>query len=680
MAIFSGLIALLGVSGFAGAVTIFGLSPALSAAIIGIGRAVLYSAISGALAPKAKVPRQQVQAVVNQGLSPRIRAYGQVKLGGVRAFFEAKAGVLYQVVVCHHGPLSSVIGWEVDGRRVSVDADGDVAAGRQAGFMRMVADIDGVRGGVWPAITAAFPTLWDASHSLQGQSTFYVRMRLPKLSRLSKVFPRQAQTTVQLIARGSSVLDVRTGVTGYSDNAALAIHDYLTHPDGYRVPVSRIDQASFSDFANRCDEAVVRKSGSTERRYRIGGYYSLEDQPKDTLARMLLTCDGQLYIDADGKIAIMGGAWSTPDVTIYPDDIYSMTISDGTDPFTDFNILKGNYVDPANSYQETECAELRDDVALLTQETRVETVEADMVPSPRQMQRLLKIIRAKRLRRYTGTIETNLVGLKLRFPKGDGIHTFRIVNPELSIDAIFEVTSHNYSIAEKRCVIGIASIENPYEWDAATEEGIAPRDVVDMDVLPDVVPTPTGLTLAQEIVRFDQQSQAVRIVAQVDPAPYDALQVEMQYRDSTDPAAGWQAMIVARESDRGYSAVLDDQHAYQVRARWIVEDDWSPVQTITTVANPVLPAVPTAFAGVVAGADVNLSWTNASAGFYQTRVFRSVTNDFAASVLVASVSGVAGQVSRYTDTPGPGTWRYWVRTVNPSLVTSLTAGPVTITV
>src|SRR5690606_20597900 len=104
------------------------------------------------------------------------------------------------------------------------------------------------------------------------------------------------------------------------------------HADGWNIPAARLNSASWASFAALCDEAVPLASGGTEPRYRVGGYYSLTEPLKDVTARMLATCDGQVYEDADGNIGILGGAWSEPDVTITAEDILSIEMDDGFDP------------------------------------------------------------------------------------------------------------------------------------------------------------------------------------------------------------------------------------------------------------------------------------------------------------------------------------------------------------
>ena len=106
MAIFTFFVAQL--APLTGSLTIFGLSPAVSAAIISAGRAALWS-IAGAALSQPKVPRQQVQATLSQTDGPRIRAYGRNLLGGQRAFFEAHSDHLHQIIVAHHGQVHVLI-------------------------------------------------------------------------------------------------------------------------------------------------------------------------------------------------------------------------------------------------------------------------------------------------------------------------------------------------------------------------------------------------------------------------------------------------------------------------------------------------------------------------------------------------------------------------------------------
>ncbi|RMC37489.1 hypothetical protein [Paracoccus alkanivorans] len=689
----------------AGAFSLFGLSPAVTNAIFTIGRSALWS-LAGAALNQPDIPRQKVMATLSQTDGARIRAYGRNLLGGQRAFFEASGGRLHQVVVVHHGQVSGLIDIWVDGEKVETGAtpaivdgggrinryltvyfrDGSGNGGDYAGVYNTGDsgnDLD------WGDLTEVFPDLWTPQHRLEGQATYYAVLGDPADEDFQEYFPKGPHTNVQVEVLGSVVSDL-SGTPVYSENAGLCIRDLLTHADGWNIPAARLNSASWASFAALCDEAVPLASGGTEPRYRMGGYYSLTEPLKDVTARMLATCDGQVYEDADGNIGILGGAWSEPDVTITAEDILSIEMDDGFDPRKSYNVLKGSFTSPDHAYQSTPVEEIRDEAALLTQERRVDSLPLDMCPSGTQLQRLMKIKFAKDRRTHVGTMRTNLVGLKARFPKGDGIHTIRVqAADEFGLDGVFEVTSHSFSIPDGFCEIGIASIDNPYPWDAATEEKPLPPGVNDLGK-PDHLPPPMdGITLTQESVRLTSGVTGVRIVLRVNDPGRDDLELRAQVAEGVqsaqDPNAGWAEMSVA--GYRAQTGILDDGQTYTVRLRWKRKifqpgSDWGLAGTLTVTANPTPPAPPSQFGAMVTGSDVYLDWINPAADFYRTRIYRNTVSDFGTAIVVEpNVAGLEGQPANYTDEGlAPGTYYYWATTVNPSSVESTPAGPETVTI
>lgn len=620
------------------------------------------------------VPRQQVQATLTQTDGPRIRAYGRNLMGGQRAFFEADDGQLYQIVVMHHGQVDGLIRFWWDSEPVTFDpGTGEVERYKYNWFR----DGSG-NGGDYPEVMATFPTLWTAAHRLQGQATFCTRFGDPSDEDFAKVFPKGPYTAVQAEVRASRVRNM-AGDLVYSENAGLCIRDLMTHPEGWNIPLAKLNAESWGAFAALCAEAVPLASGGSEPRYRLSGFYSLDDALKDVTARMLATCDGQIYETADGDIGILGGAWSEPDVTITDDDILSIDMQDGYDPFTSYNVLRGNFVSPAHSYQPTEVEPIRDEAALVTQPERSEQFDVDMCPSGPQLQRLMKIRNAKDRREHIGTIRTNLVGLKARFPKGNGLHTIRISSEDLS--GVFEVTSHVFSIPDGFCEIGIASIENPYGWSAADEKPLPPS-VEDLETPDHSIAPPSNPLVVQQIVTVSGDVTGVKGVVTVDNPGRASLALQAQVAQGNHAAdstsALWTEMAAANY--RGETGVLDDGVQYTIRVRWRGRGDWIVAGVITVVANPTAPPAPTTFSAIRAGGVTSLDWRNAPSGFHRTQILRNTVNNSATATAIQSVAGVAGQVSSYDDpVTGTGTRWYWARTINPSGVPSAYAGPVSVT-
>ena len=660
--------------GFAGSLSILGMSPAVTAAVISVGRSLSWSLASAALT-RQKVPSQQVQATLSQTDAPRVRGYGRLLLGGQRAFFEAKDGRLHQIVVCHHGRVDGLIRFWWDGEPVVTDPNGEVQRYKHNYFR----DGSGV-GGDYEDVLEEFPALWTTAHRLQGQATFYTRFGDPSDEDFAKVFPKGPYTVVQAEVRGSRVRNL-AGDLVYSENAGLCIRDLMTHADGWNISLARLDDASWNRFAVTCAEAVPLAAGGTEPRYRLCGTYALEDALKDVTARMLATCDGQIYETAEGKIGILGGAWSEPDVTITAADILSIEMQDGFDPFADYNVLNGSFISPAHKYQSTPVMDLRDETALLTQEERAEQIDVDMCPSGSQLQRLMKIKWAKDHREHIGVIRTNLVGLKARWPKGDGLHTIRIrAQDEFGLDGIFEVTSHVFSIPDGYCEIGIASIANPYGWTAAEEKPLPPA-VEDLETPDHTIAPPANPIVVQQIISVSGGVQGVKLVVSVDNPGRASLELQAQYAPGSlaaDANAVWTNMAAANY--RAETGVLNDGQQYTVRVKWRGRGDWIVAGVVTVVANPVQPAAPTGLTATATGGQVALDWINAPANYYRTQIYRNTTTSFGTATLIATVAGVAGKVSDYVDTPGgTGARRYWAVTINPSGIQSTPAGPVTVT-
>lgn len=647
----------------------------IGAAIIAVGQAVAWS-LASAVLMRSKVDRQQVQATLTQTDQPRIRAYGRNLMGGVRAFFDAKDDELHQIVVFHHGQVDGLIRFWWDGDPQEYGLEGRFKSYKHAYFR----DGSGV-GGDYDRVLDAFPDLWTPEHRLQGQATFMAHFGDPSDEDFAKVFPKGAQTVVQVEVRASRVPDL-DGNLIYSENSGLCLRDLMTHPDGWNIPMVRLDADSWGRFASLCAESVGLAGGGFEPRYRLCGYYTLEDALKEVAGRMLATCDGQIYETAEGKIGILGGAWSEPDVTITGDDILEVEMNDGYNPLTIYNVLTGSFVSPAHAYQAVDVAELVDELALQTEERRADRLDVEMCPSGSQLQRLMKIKMAKDRREFVGKIRTNLVGMKARFPKGDGLHTIRIVAEEFGIDRTFEVTSHTYSIEGAWCEIGIASIENPYGWDPVTEEKPLPPTYASIGTPDNPQPPPQNPVIAQSYVTINQSVQGVKLVVTVDDPMKDSLTFQAQvapgYIDDPDEDAAWIDMPAARA--RAETGVLDDGETFTIRIKWKGRTDWVLAGSVEVIANPEKPAGPQSFTGLGLGENVALDWTNAATDFYRTQLRRGTTSQFGGAAFLANVAGVAGAVSDYTDTPSSaGTYYYWAVTINASGISSDPSGPVVVT-
>lgn len=546
-----------------------GLAPVIAGVVANIAIGVALLGVSALLTGRQQQPTMstpQAQATINQSAGPRVRGYGRAKLGGTRAFWDSRYGTLHQIIMAHHGQIDGFEQFYIGDIAVYLGGAGTVENPPFIGFAQIIAH-DGAPDQIADAnMTAVWGDLWSSSHRLRGIAYWYVRFNSPPAEAYQSVFPEGYNTPVKGICRLSRVFDPRISghdhnnpsTWSWSENAALCILDYLTHPDGYNrrkadgfvITLEDIDVPSFTAFADICDEPVPLAAGGFEARYRLWGVYGLTDDPQDVLAKMRATCDAEFYQTAEGKIAIRGGAWSAPNVTIQDRDIIANSMEQGNNRFSAFNELKILFTSPLHDYQTMEATSWDDLVDQADRGVLSSSLPLDMVPSATQARRLAKIHIAKSNPAWKGTVVANLSALDAL-----GERTIRLVLPELDIDDAFFVAGFSIRPDLTGVELTVMSInEASYTWTIA-EEGQSPP--IPEDTRPDLTfPVPTDLVLTKA---------AGKITATVSDPARDDLDLQVQYRAGAGSL--WLDMQVNPGALSGVSPVLANG-TYQVRARW----------------------------------------------------------------------------------------------------------------
>jgi len=100
---------------------------------------------------------------------------------------------------------------------------------------------------------------WTSDHNLNGLAWAYFRFEQDKDQ---TIWAGEPKVTARI--RGKKVYDPRTMTTGYSDNPALCLRDYLTNRIyGKNIPLNRIDDAKFIAAANNCDTVIDQVKSTT---------------------------------------------------------------------------------------------------------------------------------------------------------------------------------------------------------------------------------------------------------------------------------------------------------------------------------------------------------------------------------------------------------------------------------
>jgi hypothetical protein len=272
------------------------------------------------------------------------------------------------------------------------------------------------------------PNPWTNFCSLEGKTAAFVRLKysshfkagLPQIS-----FHVQGKNDI-FDPRGSGGL----GSTGYSENAALCIADYLHNSLlGFKAAYgTEIPLADLTTAANICDQAVALKAGGTEPRYACNGQFDVTSKRGEVLQNMLTACAGRLTYYS-GQYRIHPAAWNGPGTVANLQAIAAGPMRwRPTVPIRDlYNAVKGTFISPASKWQSTDFPYYaQDSIHGYSNGTPPNDYDANLdadggdrrwldiqLPftiSPSAAQRIAKIELLRRRHQGTGTFALNMAG------------------------------------------------------------------------------------------------------------------------------------------------------------------------------------------------------------------------------------------------------------------------------
>lgn len=644
--------------------------------------------------PDSKQKVASRQFATRQALPPRRRAYGRVKLSGPFVAYDAYNGGFYIAVYLVEGPIDAIEEYWLDDRQAALPPG---SLGGPSGVAPWLAAVT-LEAHLGTPDQAASPLLmelpyWTEDYRLRGCA--YLAQRAAPVAEkfFQKVYESGSWPQPRAVLRASKVRNVNDpaqtsdpATWAWSDNAALCIRDFLTHPTwGMQVPEEMIDDDSFRAMATLCAEPVVNRYGNTYPRYFLAGTYDLTDEPADVLQGMLDACDGRLFLTPDGKIGITGGRYVPPEVTIGQDAVISIgSLEVGSGKRATFNRLKTSFVSWAHDYQQIE-GEPWDD--LDGQAEAGEILEQDFsrpwVSLHNQLRRLAKIHTAKQNPRFRiAGLVTGRAGLPALYED-----VIRLDLPRYGINAVFRVERAVAAGDGSTCTFDLASIDpTAWDFDAATEEGETPP-LPNAEASPEEIPVPTNLTVLVERRAVSGGVSAVfaRLVA-AEPERAD-LSLIGRYRRVGDTA--WLDMVPEGDNRASLiSSVLADGEVYEIQgavatygqarqSAWLAASG-SPV---TATADPAAPSAPTGLTASANAGVVTVAWTNGAPNVAAARLYRgTASSSFAQATLIRTISSGPNQSLTTSDSRPAGTYRYWVTCANGSGVASAPAGPATVTV
>lgn len=670
-------------------------------------------------APKPPKPTPEAgQVPVQQPLAYRIFGYGQCRLAGSFVYKEnASAHLLQIMAVCGHkisefltiylnddpteqfatgaaypyldGPLKGTVG-AIDGNRY---ADGVVVVDTRLGentetAYRFATFLDG--------------THWTVNHRGDKVASLMVACFQHSREYFATVYPYGAPLP-SVVARLAPLYDPRDSgqdpndesTFAYDNNVAMAILHYCCFsPFGLNKPYASAILPVLDlwlQAIDDCEDAMPKKAGGTEPRYRLGGWMTTEQDHNAPLQAMLSACDGHLVERGDGTLVLTVGKWREPEIILTDADILDAMIK--TDGAGDARINKAvaRYTSPDAGYTSVETDAKIDmaDMALRGGPPRVGQLDLLWVQWVGQASRLLTYEMNRQALRVRGTLVLRLAAMEVAYQRWVKVRSNTL--PFLS-DVDIEVRKPRISLSEGTVTIDFTlSGAAVYEYDPATDESqaafIPERPATALPPIPQNV-----AAVAQQI----QQSEGYAIELRLS---WDAATLLGNVRNDLNYEARWR--LAPESGDVGaYSTVrlteptlsagrwyanvglVPADTALEVEVRSVAPNgypsEWSDTQDVSTAIESVAPGAPTGLSGVpiTGGADLEARAPN-SANFAALQFYRGLNGDpfESASPVGDPIYGAPSQLLSYTDSVSAGNYDYFVVALNPQSVASTPAGP-----
>lgn len=603
------------VGGLAGAL---GISTAFASGLISFATFALQAGASALFAEEAPKPR--ISRALRRLPAPadsRFVVLGEVETGGDLIWFDKASGNgrLYQLIVANYARSDSIVQHYLDGEAVTLDPDtGYVTSPAKWANLVRIKTRMGAHVTGFSEVESEFP-YWSATDVGRGLTLVLIEQFPVGDERRLKLYP---DTLLQWrgLVRGVRMPDPAGGADEWSQNAAKAVLWHLTDPDaGYGKDLSEIAIDTFLEHANVCNTRVVRKDGGSEFLFRCNGFVDLGQERRQVLSDLLMNCDADLILNANGKIAIR--PFREPSVQSIGDRaVIDYEFQHGPENESRYNSVVGIWLDPGQGYIEnsTPPRELDDGLARNVFSLRLpfctDGVQAQML-AKRMLARLNPVV--------TGSLRTWLHTL----PRRPGDH-ITLGTTDRVTDLPLRIGAKEIDETGRVVTMEVAAYPGWYEdWDPYNDEQDITRAPA-MNAAGQIIPDPQGVgaTVVQETLTSG--TKVARIAVTFTPTE-SRIRAEIEHSITT--LGEWTGSRTrAGHFGEVRTEPLEDGSTYDVRVRFIGSDgitatEWVQVTGITAVANTTPPGNPTVTATTGASGAVNVALTAPTgANYYRCEV------------------------------------------------------------
>lgn len=591
----------------------------IGSVLLRVGGSLLLSGIAQRKALKKAQAAGASAGVTGRNVTVRepVRAmelvYGRVRKGGVITFLHAEGGQLHMVIALAAHRVQSIGAIYFDGE-LAVDAAGTIQP-RYASKLRIEKALGDANQSAFPLLRADLPQLWTAAHRMRGVAGIALRLTFD-----ADVYPSGIPNIAVDLDGKNDILDPRTGLRAWSDNAALCLADYMSLSPMISIgaeigAADGIDTDALIEAANICDETVARIGGGSEKRYTCNGVVSLSVGPKDNIEDLLTAMAGEAAWQG-GVWHIRAGAYRLPTATLTLDEARgALTMQTRISASENCNGVRGTFISPENDWQPDDFPAVASDVYLAEDrgERRWRDIELPFTTSASMAQRLAKIELERTRRQITVQFPGKLSAWRtvvsetvaLDHPRwGFAGKPFQVValtsevaqdeagNPMLVPDLVLRETSPLI-----------------YDW-SATEEQIyaaAPRTTLpnafDID--------PPGIVAAVEALYKTHPGDGVKARVDITLSPSPSVNARGYEVEGRRDGGAW--VPLARNSGETAVEVLDaapGQWLFRARAYSLlgVRSGWSQPYGLTVLALAAPPGALTGASILQIGGQALLKW------------------------------------------------------------------------
>lgn len=604
---------------------------------------------------------QTLAATVRQAAASRRLIYGEVKAGGVLVYpAQTDDGKdAWLDVYLGEGPIQAIdpVFWL--GEDLSTDPkfadllmlEAYTGAPGQAASAGLIAVSDGE---------------WTAADVGTGCAHAVVRYTFDR-----NAFPRGLVLPAFLV-RGRLVFDPRTSTTGYSNNPALCLLDFLRSeygPDG-GVADDLIDFASFAAAANVCDEVLdsidpsntVADVPGKVRRYTLDGVFEVSGGHTQIVETMLGAMAGAMPFTG-GQYRLYAGAWRAPTGPVLTGEYLRGDPTYRTHPARQqrINTVRGTYREPKQDWQNIDFQPQTLPAAVAAEDGEiVQNINFPATSVGATAQRLARLAMMRARSAVPLSLPCNWAAFQWQL-----YDVVQVNLPEVGAAGPFLITGYTFAEGGGIDLSLVPHRADDFAWDPATMERLVP-----VVVAPDFNTTPPAITgLVVSAGSIDQGEYSSYGLVASWAATADALIADYEVQFKPTASADW---LSGGKTGRtaSWDRALNVGVFHDVRVRIVRHDGttgpWAEVLNTLVSGDTEPPGPPTALS-VTGTTTHTIGWTNpTSLDVMRARVYANTVNNAATATQVAEVFGLPATAYTATHTPSSVPTYYWVAAVDRS--------------